>query len=720
MRRPGHLIIALVVLSAALVSPVPARGQVSRDERRGLIFDGLRRRPAGPCGRAFELVAAATGQRTRCTHGPDPAPADVDVRQRRQFATPAPLPGPGFQAAAQAGIPCYGNGTDGYRVQVLYAYRAGTPNRLTALYSNFATWTAGANTVFKASAAKTGGTRQIRLVTDPSCALVITPVQVSTAAMNDFGTFVSELQVQGIDRTDRKYLVYADANAYCGIGEVYDDDAQATAPGLVSSNANNANPLVPGTFARVDNGCWGMTNSVEAHELVHVMGGVQPSASNATEGFHCTDDSDRLCYLDGTPPGSLFQRCTGANDENRLDCNNDDYYSTSPIPGSYLATHWNVATSAFLAATDPPVPIVGTGGPKQFTALVGYGSGTTQHVMNALAGESNGISYRPIQSSAATGQRQIASWDAGGGLCVTPKAPGATISRPRGSTAGRRALSRAVEGTNYGNSSCGASSKPVSGLVDFARSSVGPAAGDTGTDLTYLPFARDGLSFAYYADGVAAPVTALTRAQLTSLFTAGPQTINGVNIIPCGIQTSSGIYSSWNAATTGTGAQEATATATCNAAGNGARLQENDAAGLKAKGEAQVGSQVIVGFSAASFISQANLVAPSPPPAGVDLGSISNNGSGVDLGRPYQGAAPGLSARSTFYGDVSFGRSVYNVFDSSRINGIGENDLKTLFLGSESAICGAAAQATINAFGFLSIASCGSAGLTGSLVAGSL
>ena len=93
---------------------------------------------------------------------------------------------------------------------------------------------------------------------------------------------------------------------------------------------------------------------------------------------------------------------------------------------------------------------------------------------------------------------------------------------------------------------------------------AGPAAGDIGTALTYIPFGRDGVSFAAYR-AAGAPVTSLTRAQTSpALFTTGPQVIGGVRIVPCGIQVGSGTYSFWNTVTTATAAQENTATTECN------------------------------------------------------------------------------------------------------------------------------------------------------------
>jgi len=345
--------------------------------------------------------------------------------------------------------------------------------------------------------------------------------------------------------------------------------------------------------------------------------------------------------------------------------------------------------------------------------------------MPTSSGFANGNAFTPVQSSSGSGSKHIASWDSKLAShtdnCIAPKLKAPTTYRPNGSSEGRRALSRAIDGTVYGPADQCGGSKVVTGLFDYARSSSGPSSGDTGTALTYIPFGRDALSFAYYANGVT-PVTDLTKAQLTTLFTTGPQIIGGVEVVPCGIQLGSGTYSSWNGMTTATSGQEANATATCEAAGTGTRLQENDAAALKAKGDALTGKQVIIGFSAGNFIAQGNGVALSQLAAGVDLGTISNDGTGANLGAPYTTStvdgATLYAPSAAFYASTVFGRNVYNVFDTARVTGFGNDDFKSLFVGGSSAVCSAAGQETVNAFGFSTIATCGSITLTGSLLTG--
>jgi hypothetical protein len=372
--------------------------------------------------------------------------------------------------------------------------------------------------------------------------------------------------------------------------------------------------------------------------------------------------------------------------------------------------------------------------PAQFNAFVGVGSDTTQDVTNALAGKSNGILFTPVQSSSATGGRQLISFDATppAGVadnCITPKLGVATFTRPNGSSAGRRALSRAIDGTGYGSAATCALAD-VSGSIDFARSSA-LTTGAT-SELTYIPFGRDGMSFAYYrANG--APVTTLTQQQLNTLFTVGPQTIGGVRIVPCGIQTGSGTFQFWNSVTGASTTQENTATALCNGLnvnGVGGRAQESDGPDLKLRGDAlaaipaEVNSQVVIGFSAGQFIARSNGVATPAPGPGVGIGSISDNGLGTNLGSPITGTAPTLAPNATFFADNRFGRLVYNVFPTSIVTGPGNNDLKSLFVDTDpgaantSTLC--AATATINTFGFLTASNCGALGITGPSLAGQL
>lgn len=367
--------------------------------------------------------------------------------------------------------------------------------------------------------------------------------------------------------------------------------------------------------------------------------------------------------------------------------------------------------------------------PKQLTAFVGTGSDTTQDVMNALAGHANGQNFTPAQSSVASGQRQLISFNAtniGTGIsdnCITPKVGGPTFQRPNGSTNGQRALSRAIDSTGWGSADCGGVTD-VSGLVDYARSSS-KTSDALATDLTFIPFGRDAVSFAYYrAGGAGGPVTSLTRPQLTSLYTTGSLVVNNgtenVTIIPCGIQTGSGTFTFWNSVHAAAGTENAATTA-CNNLGGTGRVQEHDAIGLKAKGDlAAAGVQVVVGFSAANYISKANGVAIGDPIAvNVGLGSISDNGAGVNLGNPIDAATsvPNLAPASNFYSSSIFGRDVYNVLPTAFVTGGGNNDLKTLFVGPASGVC--SSTSIITQFGYLSLgASCGSTSMTGPLRSG--
>jgi hypothetical protein len=405
-----RLLAILLVLSPAFggvslvadAAPAAAQAPVGTDHR-GLHLGGLTRSaPDGPCRGNFELSSpgrVGAARQAACTHGPDPAPDGVDVLQRRapEPGTATALPASGT-AAATAGIPCYGNGTDGFRVELVYARAASAADRFATYAASFATWAARMDEVVNASAAETGGTRHIRFVTDASCNPVLDRVTLTTAGASDFNTMVSELRAAGYTRTDRKYVVWADANVYCGIGQVYYDDSASPTPGV---NASNGHPQVPGEVARIDNGCWGFSDSVEAHELMHTLGGVQQSAPHATPANHCTDDADRMCYADGSVPATAMQQVCAASHEALFDCNHDDYYSTSPAAGSYLATHWNSASSAFLTAAAPT-------GTTTTTTVAPTTTTTTRPPASALPSAPRSLTAM----APATGPGVVLSWQA--------------------------------------------------------------------------------------------------------------------------------------------------------------------------------------------------------------------------------------------------------------------------------------------------------------------
>ncbi|MGH9226155.1 MAG: hypothetical protein ACRD2W_20755 [Acidimicrobiales bacterium] len=345
------LLPALCIAAGGALSTSPVAAQVDHEDvRRGVILDGLERvADSDYCRGNFRLASQSHRGIPVCTHGPDPAPEGVDVR-----AEPVPPLAPAGTALATQ-VPCVGSGSDGYRVHLIYARAADKADGYAQWLPSLQQYAARADDVFNLSAAETGGTRHLRFVHDASCVPVIDNVVLTTRGDDNFDSMLTELRGKGYARSDRKYLVWMDANVYCGIAQVYYDDS----PG--QENTSNGASYIPGEVARVDKGCWGLPNLVEAHELVHVLGGVQTSAPNATPGSHCTDNYDRLCYDDGTGFATIV--CGDSGHENRLDCNHDDYYSTAPPPGSYLDTHWNVADSRFLTGA-------GTSGPGATTTTV--------------------------------------------------------------------------------------------------------------------------------------------------------------------------------------------------------------------------------------------------------------------------------------------------------------------------------------------------------------
>ncbi|MEU9254625.1 hypothetical protein AB0D66_22585 [Streptomyces sp. NPDC048270] len=356
--------------------PEPIASAPANESARGMVYDGLEAAPKGD--KCVGVYRTGAGH---CTHGPDAPPKGVDITKdiapavkasapaadpakpatddpastegggRPQDApaadaaaasakAPAPAaPAAGGQAVAAgpAGqtVQCDGDGSTGNRVQVVYVHAPGR-DRYSEYVASFRKWAADADLIYAASAKETGGVRHIRYVTAADCTPTVLNIELPASALSEFSATNAALAAKGLDRRDRKYMIFADSQVYCGIGTFNGDER----PG--QANLSNFGP----SYGRTDSGCWG--GHTAAHELGHNLGAVNNSAPNTSRGAHCTDEFDVMCYSDTPYYPQMRNICTNQASENILDCNHDDYFHTSPKAGSYLATHWNIADNQFL------------------------------------------------------------------------------------------------------------------------------------------------------------------------------------------------------------------------------------------------------------------------------------------------------------------------------------------------------------------------------------
>jgi hypothetical protein len=345
-----------------------------------------------------------------------------------------------------------------------------------------------------------------------------------------------------------------------------------------------------------------------------------------------------------------------------------------------------------------------------------------------------------MHSDAGSGSRSLSSFDAipqGGSAsapgCITTKLGGPSYDRPNGSGNGIAALSHAVDPNPANNTwqastaSCTGALVNVAGQIDFARSSRGPN-NTTTSALTYIPFSRDGVSYAYIKHGTQ-DISQLTTAQLTTLYNGGGGTINvgGDTVRACLAQTGSGTVSFFLGAIGVTVANAQTA-ATASGCFVAPGLEENGAdAFLNRANAVSLTDDFVIMFSAGSWIAQANGVALDRSSAGraggVDLGNPDSiGGAGA---KPYTGAPPTEAPNPTYYNFTNgntigtYGRNLFVVVPTTKIGITGDAGLKSLFVGAGAAICAAGNQTTINKFGFLTlnniVGTCGATTLTGAL-----
>ncbi|GAB7044289.1 hypothetical protein JCM9533A_81400 [Catenuloplanes niger JCM 9533] len=257
------------------------------------------------------------------------------------LATSVPAVG-GDSLRALAAEPTTGftcDGTAGPRVEVLYVREASMPDRYAAMQPLMQAWLVNTDAAWNDGAARHGRSRHIRYLTetvDGSCRAVIRNVVVPAGALATFDASIAAVKALGYNAaSNRKYLMITEATVVCGLAQTTDDDQ----PGA----ANLANTAV--RYARVDASpnCLG-ANAI-AHEFGHTIGAIQDSAPHHSEPGHCNQGFDLMCYAD------TFSLDCPQYDHKRIpDCAFDDFFSTQPAAGTYLATHWNTANSVYFRA----------------------------------------------------------------------------------------------------------------------------------------------------------------------------------------------------------------------------------------------------------------------------------------------------------------------------------------------------------------------------------
>ncbi|MEV6521259.1 RICIN domain-containing protein [Longispora sp. NPDC051575] len=296
-----------------------------------------------------------------------------------------PLPDAVAAAQIEANPPrCEGDGVAGARVEILYVYNNAKPSRRDAYLLTLRAILASVDDVFNDSAARFGASRHVRFVTEAagsSCEIAVREVGLAPSVIADLGGSRNAIAALGYDKPGRQYIMLGDPRVdpsdahHCGATWGDNDDR----PG--AENRFNTGPY----YARIDVDCWG-ANAV-AHELGHQLGAVLAFAPHFSGGNHCSDEWDLMCY--GSPMSYV---CPELDADRLLDCGGDDYFHPNPVPGSALATHWNIADSAFLIRSATPDSTgLRTGGTY---AVTNAATGHALDIVDAAVGQTAKLTAR--------------------------------------------------------------------------------------------------------------------------------------------------------------------------------------------------------------------------------------------------------------------------------------------------------------------------------------
>lgn len=222
---------------------------------------------------------------------------------------------------------CSGTGDDGPRVQVVYAAPAGR-SRLDVMLPGFVRALGQVDALLLSSGLGQGGDgRLVRWVTGgglPGCVPSVREVALPPGWDSGDSWAVSPVFWLGTQPDGRRLLILVDnvenTLPICGTASRPEDARDVSYQYALAA--------CPGVYAL-------------AHELLHALGAVGDHAPHVTPAYHCTDESDLMCYAD-TPGTVMEQVCAG--DVLRVDCGNDDYFDVL----GRIDPRGNTALSPFL------------------------------------------------------------------------------------------------------------------------------------------------------------------------------------------------------------------------------------------------------------------------------------------------------------------------------------------------------------------------------------
>lgn len=314
----------------------------------------------------YWVMRLSDGRRIQVS-APDTAAALQQSSANPTGAPSSALSPPGSIVAGQ----CVTSATQP-RIELYYAHFAGEPDNYGAMAADLRQQFLAVDDDYMNYDASTyfGVSLHLYVACDSSGQPIVRDIALSTSiGSSNFSTIVADMMNAGHCTASQggtcsapgpvHYWVYTDGNpaaalGYAGQSSITGDDSATPGNAINSSDQYSINygyclngiAGAAACDAPVDTQSPGFGPQIFAHENGHALGAVQLSAPDSTGAWHCTDGLDVMCYNDGGPDAAAYNVSDCGSTGNgtvRFDCRLTDYFNPAPAPGSYLATHWDVA-----------------------------------------------------------------------------------------------------------------------------------------------------------------------------------------------------------------------------------------------------------------------------------------------------------------------------------------------------------------------------------------